>query len=315
MYRPQGLDSLIGQKQLKQSLKVCIDASNKKQIPCPHMLLQGPPGLGKTTIAKIVAHETKSNLIEINGATVSEPQSIVKAFMELQEKDIIFIDEIHSLPKKLAELLYMPLEDNQLLIQHKERGKEHRTISLPISKFCMIGATTNVGKVPQPLVNRLNLQFFLDYYSEPDVEQIIKQAAEKTNFRIDKAGAAALAKRCKGIPRIANNYLRWVENYCVSNGQDKATEDIVQAACDLYGVDEIGLDRNDHAYLDALKTTGEPMGLNTISSITNIPTTTIEEQIEPYLMRKNLIEKTKSGRQVKSDSDNLSKLKLLKGLM
>lgn len=310
MYRPSKLNEVIGQEDIKKSLEVCIRASNKLNRPCPHMLFEGPSGLGKTTFAKILATETGKNVMEINGATISEPSAVIKSLITANDGDVIFIDEIHALPRKVAELLYMPLEDNKLLIPSpKSKKQDAGAVTIPLSRFCFIGATTHIGLVPKPLVNRLKLQFNVDYYRDQDIEKILLLTASSNHIPITNSAAKNLSKRCKGIPRLANNYFEWVYNFAVGHDMSSISVDCVERACALYGVDKRGLDRNDAKYIEALENASEPLGLNTIASIINVPGETIEDQIEPFLMRIGMIEKTKRGRILKSEDTEFDAIK------
>ncbi len=294
--RPSKINDIIGQEDIKQSLKICINAASKLDRKIPHMIFQGPPGLGKTTFALAVANELDSNCQIINGATVSNPSSIIKALVQSSNKDIVFIDEIHSLPKKVAETLYMPLEDDKLIITEAKKDKTENAIVVPISPITIIGATTNTGLMPKPLLDRMTLKFHLTFYSDKELENIIQKHTTQNNFTIDEDAKRNLSKRCKGTPRIASAYLEWIYNFSISKNTRNVSANIVNEAFDLYGVDEKGLDKNDRQYIDTLKAADRPLGLKTIASLSNLTENTILEEIEPYLDRIGIIKKLPSGR-------------------
>ena len=296
-FRPDTLTNLIGQDNIKRALQICIDASKARNKSVPHILFQGPPGLGKSTLGYIIANEIKSYCTCINASTITSQAVLVKALAQSKDRDIIFIDEIHSLPEKFAELLYMPLEDNKLLIQQTQKHtNEERSVTIPLKDFTLIGATTNIGKIPKPLLDRMNLKFFLDFYSEEDIAKIIQKNADISGLTISKPGIKNIASKCKGIPRLANSYILWIEDFASARKTKNLNLSDIEEAFSIYGIDEMGLDTNDKMYLDVLKQSKEPLGLKSISSMCGIPEKSIEEHIEPYLLRCNLITKTKKGR-------------------
>lgn len=295
--RPTKLSEIIGQDKIKEVLQICIDASNKQNKALPHILFEGPPGLGKSTFGYVLAAEIGAHCTHINAATISDQSSLIKALSQAKHKDLIFIDEIHALPQKYAELLYMPLEDRKLIIEATNKySKEKHIVNIPLQEFTLIGATTHIGKMPKPLLDRMQRRFSIDFYSLEDVQKIILDNAKKSELNISKECAVNISARCKGIPRVANAYLGWIKDYCVAKNINSISASEINKAFELYGVQPNGLDKNDLAYLDALEKSNVPLGLKAISSISGLTESAIEEHIEPFLLRTDIIRKTKTGR-------------------
>jgi Holliday junction DNA helicase RuvB len=296
-FRPSSLEELIGQEKIKQALKIAIDASKKTGNSLPHMIFQGPPGLGKSTFGYLIAKEIGSYCTSINASTISSQSVLIKALVQCKNKDIVFIDEIHALPQKFAELLYMPMEDNKLLIQQKDKKTgDERCITVPLASFTLLGATTNTGNLPKPLLDRMSLKFFLDFYSEKELIQIIEKNSKNTKASFSLGAAKEIVKRSRGTPRLANSNMNWVVDYAVANNLTKISSEDAIKAFQIYGIDEEGLDANDLTYLKVLNDQIEPIGLKAIASISGIPESLIEEHIEPHLLKLGKIQKTKRGR-------------------
>lgn len=295
--RPSRLSEIIGQDKIKEALQICIDAANKTNKALPHILFEGPPGLGKSTFGYVLAAELNAHCININAATISDQSSLIKALSQAKNKDIIFIDEIHALPQKYAEMLYMPLEDNKLIIEATNKySKEKHIVTVPLQNFTLIGATTHIGKIPKPLFDRMQRRFSIDFYSLEEITNILIENSKKSKLNLSREAAHCIAKRCKGIPRIANSYLGWIIDYSIAKNILNPPIQDINKAFDLYGVTENGLDKNDLSYLDALEKSNTPLGLKAISSISGLTESAIEEHIEPFLLRQDIIRKTKTGR-------------------
>lgn len=304
--RPDKLSTIIGQDKTKHALKITVAAAKKQAKALPHILFQGPPGLGKSTFGHALANEMGSNCVFINGATVTSPKPLIKALAQAQDADIVFIDEMHALPRKIAEMLYMPMEEGVLAIQERIKSRI-LSVNKELNNFTIIGATTHAGLIPKPLVDRMGLQFQLEYYSIEELEKIIDINCKSLQFSLDKQAINNVAIRCKNTPRLANKYCRWLKDYCVSHNVAGLTVKQVDKAFNAIDIDENGLDNNDRLYLKVLAGSHEPLGLNAIVSISGLPKPTIEDHIEPFLLRTNRIEKTKQGRQVPLNLDDIDK--------
>lgn len=312
-FRPTKLQDVIGQKKIKRALQICIDSHKKTGDSIPHLIFQGPPGLGKSTFGSIIANEISKSIQLINAATVTDQSSLIKALVQSKRGDVVFIDEIHALPTKCIEMLYGPLEDFVLTIETGNKFNK-KIAQIPLENITVIGATTNIGLLPKPLLDRFKLKFFLDYYEEEDIAKLIKINAYKINLSIDDVCSFNIAKRCKGIPRISNNLIQWLKAYCSASNIRALNNAEINKAFEIYGISEEGFDKNDKIYLDILERASGPLGLKAISTMSGIPEELIENSIEPYLLKIGKIEKTPKGRILKNRTEDSILENLLKNL-
>ncbi|MEI9913476.1 MAG: Holliday junction branch migration DNA helicase RuvB [Candidatus Saccharibacteria bacterium] len=297
--RPRDFNSYIGQVRLKQNLKLAIDAANKRGEPLDHVLLYGPPGLGKTTMANVIAHEMGAQIRVTSGPAVERAGDLASLLTNLKDHDILFIDEIHRLNRSVEEVLYSAMEDFKLDIM-VGKGPSARSLRLDLPKFTIIGATTRAGSLAAPLRDRFGIVHRLEFYTPEEIEAIIKRAAKIIKVSIDKEAPKILAGRSRLTPRIANRLLKRVRDYADVNGDGIIDSSITTKALALLEVDEIGLDPIDRALLIAIidNYNGGPVGVETLAAITAEERSTIEDVVEPYLMQIGLLERTPRGRKV-----------------
>lgn len=297
--RPRDFNSYIGQERLKQNMKLSIRAATKRGEPLDHVLLHGPPGLGKTTMASVIAHEMGSQIRIMSGPAIERAGDLASLLTNLQNGDILFIDEIHRINRTVEEILYSAMEDFKLDII-LGKGPSARSLRLDLPHFTIIGATTRTGEISAPLRDRFGIINRLDFYSPEEIERIITQSAKILNVKIDNQAATELAQRSRLTPRIANRLLKRVRDYADVNGDgiiDKATS---HKALELLEIDDLGLDASDRRLLIAIidNYDGGPVGLETLAALTAEERSTIEDFYEPYLMQIGLIERTPRGRKV-----------------
>lgn len=297
--RPRDFDSYIGQDRLKANLKLAIAAAKKRDEPLDHILLHGPPGLGKTTMASVIANEMNAQIRITSGPAVERPGDLASLLTNLSDNDILFIDEIHRLHRTVEEVLYTAMEDFKLDIM-LGKGPSARSLRLDLPKFTIIGATTRTGAIAAPLRDRFGLVHRLDFYSVEQIESIIMRAAKILNVKIQPKAAAILATRSRLTPRIANRLLKRVRDYADINGDGIIDEKIAYHALKLLDIDELGLDPADRMLLDTIieNYRGGPVGVETLAAITAEERATIEDMIEPYLLQIGLLERTPRGRKV-----------------
>jgi Holliday junction DNA helicase RuvB len=297
--RPKDFASYIGQERLKQNLKLAIDAAKKRGEPMDHVLLYGPPGLGKTTMASVIAHEMDAQIRITSGPAIERAGDLASLLTNLQDGDILFIDEIHRLNRSVEEVLYSAMEDFKLDIM-LGKGPSARSLRLDLPKFTIIGATTRAGALAGPLRDRFGHIHRLEFYKPEEVTQIIERTAGILNVQIDQTSAQTLATRARLTPRIANRLLRRVRDYADVNGDGIIDSVISQQALDLLEIDELGLDPADRLLLIAIieNYDGGPVGVETLAALTAEERTTIEDFIEPYLLQIGLLERTPRGRKV-----------------
>lgn len=299
--RPTTFDEYIGQERLKNNLKLAIEAVKKRDdgSSLDHVLLYGPPGLGKTTMANVIAHELGSNLRVTSGPAIERAGDLASILTNLQNGDVLFIDEIHRLRRAVEEILYSAMEDYKLDIVIG-KGPAARSVRLDLPHFTVIGATTRTGSLAGPLRDRFGITHRLEYYKEPEIEQIIERTAKILNTPIKKDAAEMLSTRSRLTPRIANRLTKRVRDYADVNGDGIIDEPTAEAALNLMEIDNLGLDPADRNMLSLmLENYGErPVGLTTIAALTGDEATTIEDYYEPYLIQLGFIEKTPRGRLV-----------------
>ena len=297
--RPQSFSEYVGQERLKRNLRLAIEAAKKRGEPLDHVLLYGPPGLGKTTMATVIANEMGTNLRITSGPAVEKAGDLASILTNLADGDILFIDEIHRLGRAVEEILYSAMEDFKLDIVIG-KGPAARSIRLDLPRFTVIGATTRTGSLAAPLRDRFGHIYRLEFYTPADIAQIIRRSAAILTTEIDKNAAELLSTRARLTPRIANRLLRRVRDYADVNGDGIIDMPTAQQALQMLEVDNLGLDPADRQLLSAmLKNYGDnPVGLTTIAALTGDEASTIEDFYEPYLLQIGFIERTPRGRRV-----------------
>lgn len=297
--RPSSFSEYVGQERLKANLKLAIDAAQKRNETIDHVLLYGPPGLGKTTMAGIIAHEMGANLRVTSGPAIEKAGDLASILTNLSDGDVLFIDEIHRLRRAVEEILYSAMEDYKLDIVIG-KGPAARSVRLDLPRFTIIGATTRTGSLAAPLRDRFGHQYRLEYYQDEEIRQIIERAANILNSKISPEAAELLAKRSRLTPRIANRLLKRVRDYADVNGDGIIDHPTTERALSMLDIDEFGLDPADRNMLNLmLENYGDrPVGLTTIAALTGDEASTIEDFYEPYLMQLGLLERTPRGRRV-----------------
>ena len=295
--RPQTLDDYIGQEKAKQNLKIYIEAAKQRKDALDHVLFYGPPGLGKTTLAGIIANEMGVHMKVTSGPAIEKPGEMAAILNNLQEGDVLFVDEIHRLNRQVEEVLYPAMEDFAIDIMIG-KGASARSIRLDLPKFTLIGATTRAGLLTAPLRDRFGVVSHLEFYSERELKTIILHSARILGVEIDEEGASEMAKRSRGTPRLANRLLKRVRDFAQVKYDGKITGQVAAFALDLLEVDRCGLDQTDRYILDTLitKFQGGPVGLDTLAAAIGEDAGTIEDVYEPYLIQNGFIMRTPRGR-------------------
>lgn len=295
--RPEKLKYYIGQKKTKEKLDIFIEAAKKRGEALDHVLLYGPPGLGKTTLATIIANELNVNIHKTSGPAIERPGDLASILTNLQDNDVLFIDEIHRLNMMVEEVLYPALEDYSLDIIIG-KGPSARSVRLDLSPFTMVGATTRAGLISSPLRDRFGVINRLEFYDEEELTKIVKRSARILDIEIHEDGAVEIAKRSRGTPRISNRLLKRVRDFAEVKAEGVISAEVVNDALKLLEIDEKGLDSIDHKLLEIIikKFDGGPVGLNTLAAAISEETETIEDVYEPYLLQMGLIERTPRGR-------------------
>ncbi len=295
--RPQLLEDYIGQEKAKETLKVYIEAARARGEALDHVLFYGPPGLGKTTLAGIIANEMEVNLKIPSGPAIEKPGEMAAILNNLQEGDVLFVDEIHRLNRQVEEVLYPAMEDYAIDIMIG-KGATARSIRLDLPKFTLVGATTRAGMLTAPLRDRFGVVNRLEFYTIEELKQIILRSAQVLEVEIDEAGAYALARRSRGTPRLANRLLKRVRDFAQVRYDGKITEQVANGALDLLDVDKSGLDQTDRELLLTIiqKFQGGPVGLDTLAAAIGEDAGTIEDVYEPYLLKNGFLQRTPRGR-------------------
>jgi holliday junction DNA helicase RuvB len=295
--RPPSLREYIGQKSVVEKIEIALEAAKQRGEPLEHVLFHGPPGLGKTTLAYIIAHWMGSKIITTSGPALERTHQLMGVLTNLNQNDILFIDEIHRLPVNIEEFLYPAMEDFRLDIP-MDKGPYAKITTYHLKKFTLVGATTRAGTVSAPLRNRFGLSYHLDFYDVDDLRNIIIRSAHILKVKINRAGANEIARRARGTPRIANRLLRRVRDFAQVRKRGLIGPTVAAEALDLEGVDQRGLDALDHSFLETIiqHYNGGPVGVEALSATLNEEVDTLVDMVEPYLLQQGFISRTKSGR-------------------
>lgn len=297
--RPQSLDEYIGQYALKSTLKISIEASKKRNKQIDHMLFYGPPGLGKTTLASVIANELETKIKITSAPALERPRDIIGILMSLKNGEILFIDEIHRLNKVTEEILYPAMEDFYLDMT-TGKAQTVKTLRVPLPKFTLIGATTKAGELSGPLRDRFGIIHRLQFYTQEELSNVVTRTAKILDLSIDEAGAEIIASRSRGTPRIANRLVKRVADYAIVKADGRISKDIALKALQTLHIDNNGLDSTDKALLKLIieKYDGGPVGLETIAAALGEDSRTIEDVYEPYLLQEGIIQRTPRGRKI-----------------
>ena len=297
--RPQRLEEYIGQEKLKETLKIYIDAAKERKEALDHVLLYGPPGLGKTTLAGIIANEMGTNMKITSGPAIEKPGELAAILNNLKENDILFIDEIHRLNRQVEEVLYPAMEDFAIDIVIG-KGPTARSIRLDLPKFTLVGATTRAGLLTAPLRDRFGIIHRMDFYTVEELKTIVDRSAKKLNVDIEEDAAYEMARRSRGTPRLANRFLKRVRDFAQVKGNGAITARIAETALNMLEVDKLGLDNGDRKILTLIieKFGGGPVGLDTLAAALSEDAGTLEDVYEPYLLQNGFIARTPKGRVV-----------------
>ncbi|HAY34071.1 MAG TPA: Holliday junction branch migration DNA helicase RuvB [Ignavibacteria bacterium] len=298
LIRPKKFRDFIGQEKVKNNLKVFIESSVKLNETLDHILFTGPPGLGKTTLANIVSNELNTNIVSTSGPVIERPGDLAGMLTKLKRNEILFIDEIHRIPKVVEEFLYSAMEEFKLDIMI-DQGPAARSIPIKLEKFTLVGATTRQGLLSSPMLDRFGINCHLDYYQTENLIDIVKRSAKILNIKVTEEGAVEIAKRSRATPRIANRLLRRTRDFAVVKGDGSIGKEIADIALSSLDVDEFGLDKMDKKILETIifKFNGGPVGLSTIAASIGEDPGTIEDVYEPFLMIEGFIKRTPKGRE------------------
>jgi Holliday junction DNA helicase RuvB len=297
--RPQRLAEVIGQRAVADRLSIALEAARLRAEPLPHILFDGPPGLGKTTFATVLHNELGVELAITSGAALDKKGDLLPYLTNAVEGSILFIDEIHRMPRTVEEFIYPVMEDFRVDIVIGE-GMSARTINLPLKRFTIIGATTRSGMLSGPLRDRFHMHEHLEFYDQDELARIVRVNAGKLRTTITDEAARELARRSRGTPRLANARLRWVRDFALARADGQVTLSIARDALDMQEIDSEGLDKQDRRYLDTLIRVfkGGPTGVEALAATMHVAVDTLEEEVEPYLLRRELIVRTPRGRKV-----------------
>ena len=296
--RPSRIGEFIGQESLKENLRIALEAAKKRKEPLEHLLFSGPPGLGKTTLAHIVAHEMGAKIMATSGPAIERAGDLIGILTNLEDGDILFIDEIHRLSKVVEEFVYPAMEDCKIDFV-VDKGPYAKTIKFALKRFTLIGATTRQGLLSSPLRDRFGVSFHLDFYESEDLRMIIERSAKLLSIPIDREAALELAKRSRGTPRVANKLLRRVRDYAQVKSYEKITSDVLDKALAGQGIDKVGLDNLDRKVLGAVIEIygGGPVGIESLAATLNEEVDTIVDVVEPFLLKSGYLKRTSRGRE------------------
>src|SRR5262245_33085200 len=297
--RPRHMNEMVGQQKVAERLGIAVDAAQKRKEPLGHILLDGPPGLGKTTFATCIPRDLGVPLQITSGAVLTAPKDLLPYLTNAEAGSVLFIDEIHRLPKAVDEFLYRAMEDFRVDITLGE-GAGARTVTMRLRPFTVIGATTRSGLLSAPLRDRFQIREHLEFYSIAELTEIVRRNAAKLNTPLDDHAAAKIAGCSRGTPRVANNRLRWVRDYSTSKAGGLASLDIATAALEMLGIDELGLDPQDRRYLETICRVfhGGPAGIEAVAHTMNLALDTLVDEVEPFLLRSELVVRTPRGRKL-----------------
>jgi Holliday junction DNA helicase RuvB len=297
--RPQRMSDMVGQRAVYERVMIAVDAARKRGTTLGHMLFDGPPGLGKTTFATCIPREMGVSMQIASGAALAAPKDLLPYLTNAEEDSVLFIDEIHRMPKAVEEFLYPAMEDFRVDITLGE-GVNARTINMSLRPFSLIGATTRAGMISAPMRDRFQLREHLDFYSLDELAEIVRRNAAKLQVQIDEASTVEIARRSRGTPRVANNRLRWVHDFVTSKADGAITHDLTLGALKMLGVDELGLDGQDRKYLETILRIfhGGPVGAESVAHTMNTASDTLIDEVEPYLLRSGLVVRTPRGRKL-----------------
>jgi Holliday junction DNA helicase RuvB len=299
--RPQRMRDMVGQREVYARLEIALDAAAKRSETLGHILFDGPPGLGKTTFATVIPRDLGVSLQIASGAALAAPKDLLPYLTNAEEGSVLFIDEIHRLPKAVEEFLYPAMEDFRIDIALGE-GVNARTINMPLKPFTLIGATTRTGLLSAPLRDRFVMREHLDFYTVAELAEIVRRNSAKLRVEIGDDACHEIAVRSRGTPRLANNRLRWVRDYATSKADGRVTRQVAEAALDMQGIDLLGLDGQDRKYMETIVRVfhGGPAGVEAIAHTMNTAPDTLADEVEPYLLRAGLVIRTPRGRRVTS---------------
>jgi holliday junction DNA helicase RuvB len=297
--RPQHLREMIGQRDVFARLEIAVDSARKRGDTLGHILFDGPPGLGKTTFATCIPRDLGVSCQIASGAVLQAPKDLIPYLTNAEQGSVLFIDEIHRLPKAVEEFLYPAMEDFRIDILLGE-GVNARTINMALRPFTLIGATTRAGLLSAPLRDRFHMREHLDFYSEEELTEIVARSARKLQMHVEPDAGREIASRSRGTPRLANNRLRWVRDYVTSKADGRVTRDLARAALEMQAVDTLGLDGQDRKYLETIVRVfdGGPVGVEAVAHTMNLAIDTLTDEVEPYLLRVGLLVRTPRGRRV-----------------
>ncbi len=290
---------MVGQREVYARLEIAVDAAQKRGEPLGHILFDGPPGLGKTTFATCIPRDLGVPFQIASGAALSAPKDLIPYLTNAEQGSVLFIDEIHRLPKPVEEFLYPAMEDFRIDILLGE-GVNARTINMPLRPFTLIGATTRAGLISAPLRDRFHLREHLDFYTVAELAEIVRRSAIKLQVEIDAPSAEEVAGRSRGTPRLANNRLRWVRDFVTSKADGRITLELAKAALAMQGIDVLGLDGQDRKYLETIARVfhGGPAGVEAVAHTLNTSPDTLSDEVEPFLLRSELVIRTPRGRKI-----------------
>jgi Holliday junction DNA helicase RuvB len=297
--RPQHMRDMVGQQEVYARLQIAVDAAGKRGEPLGHILFDGPPGLGKTTFATCIPRDLGVPFQLASGAALAAPKDLIPYLTNAEERSVLFIDEIHRLPKAVEEFLYPAMEDYRIDVILGE-GVNARTVNIPLKPFTLIGATTRSGMLSAPLRDRFQMREHLDFYTVEELAEIVGRNAKKLRVQTTDDATVEIAVRSRGTPRLANNRLRWVRDYALSRADGRITLAVARDALEMQGIDKLGLDTQDRKYLETMARVfgGGPVGVEAVAHTMNLSPDTLIDEVEPFLLRSELVVRTPRGRRM-----------------